>query len=102
MLARGAGVQKDEAEAADWLRRAAEHNDPVAQFNLGLMHAHGLGVSKDRNEALRWYRQAAAQGHHGARVNLGVLERGASRRSWWVWAGAALFALVILAMLVRR
>ena len=102
MLARGAGVKKDEVEAATWLRQAAERNDPIAQFNLALIHAHGLGVGKDRNEALRWYKQAAAQGHAGARMNLDVLARRSTGFQWLWWAGAAVLALLSVAIFLRR
>ena len=35
MYAEGQGVGQDYTEAAKWFRRAAEQNNPRAQFNLG-------------------------------------------------------------------
>ena len=52
----------DYAEALKWIRRAAEHGEPHAQSNLGVMYSKGLGVSKDDAEAARWTRKAADQG----------------------------------------
>jgi len=42
-----------------WYRKAAERNDPHAQYNLGVCYAHGQGVEKDEVEAVKWYRKAA-------------------------------------------
>ena len=36
---------KSDVEAARWFRRAADQGMPVAQLNLGLMHAAGNGVA---------------------------------------------------------
>ena len=56
MYDNGAGVLKDNAEAARWYRLAAEQGDADAQSNLGVMYANGEGVLKDAAEAVRWSR----------------------------------------------
>ena len=43
---------------ADGMRKAAEHGDANAQYNLGLMYDNGQGVTQDHTEAVRWYRKA--------------------------------------------
>src|ERR1035438_9886500 len=41
------GVMKDEVEAVKWWRKAAEQNNAMAQYNLGLCYCDGEGVAKD-------------------------------------------------------
>ena len=65
----GLGVQRDDAEAVRWYRRAAEQGDAFAQNNLGYMYENGLGVQRDDAEAVRWYRRAAEQGDDIAQKN---------------------------------
>ena len=62
----GHGVDKDDAQAWLWYRRAAEQGHPEAQFELGERYAYGLGVRQDDGEAADWYRKAAEQSHHKA------------------------------------
>jgi uncharacterized protein len=40
-------VQKNEAEAVNWFRKAADQGVPEAQANLGMAYAIGLGVAKN-------------------------------------------------------
>ena len=61
-LANGRGVEKNDAEAVQWIRKAAEQGNASSQFSLGLMYSTGIGVTKDLKETLRWYRLSAAQG----------------------------------------
>ena len=56
------GVLKDDAEAVQWYRKAAEQGNDSAQWRLGLMYAAGEGVLKDHAEAVRWFRLAAGKG----------------------------------------
>jgi TPR repeat protein len=65
------GAQPDHAEAAKWMRKAAEQGDPGAQTNLGFWYADGRGVQTDYAEAAKWMRMAAEQGHAAAQTNLG-------------------------------
>lgn len=39
----GKGVEKDFTQAAFWFRKAAEQEEPQAQYNLGLMYYLGAG-----------------------------------------------------------
>ena len=67
------GVLKDDAEAVQWYRKAAEQGNDSAQWRLGLMYAAGEGVLKDHAEAVRWFRLAAEQGVADAQNNLGLM-----------------------------
>jgi TPR repeat protein len=60
MYANGRGVTRNDATAADWYRKAAEHSEHSgAQINLGLMYENGRGVPQDYAAAIRLYRKAA-------------------------------------------
>jgi len=64
-------VAKDQVEAVEWYRKAAEQNNAEAQFNLGICYDNGRGVTKDLVEAYKWYRKAAQQNYAKAQSNLG-------------------------------
>lgn len=68
----GAGVEKDQAKALIWYRRAADQGYASAQNNLGTCYKNGLGIGINLPEAFRYYRFAAEQGHTGAQINLGL------------------------------
>ena len=69
---KGQGVAKDDAEAVQWFRKAAEQNDAPAQAALGVRYAKGQGVAKNKAEAVKWYRKAAEQNLADAQYILGV------------------------------
>ena len=69
----GRGVERDDAEAARWIRRAAEQGYAPAQYNLGLLHFRNRGVAGNDAQAARWYRAAAEQGYAPAQAALGYL-----------------------------
>ena len=52
----------DPAEAALWVRSAAEYGVPAAQLRLGRMLLEGSGVDRDESAALRWFTRAGDQG----------------------------------------
>ena len=54
------------------LKRLADANDPVSQYNLAVHYEEGTSVSKAPEKAFYWYRRAADQGHKQAQYNLGV------------------------------
>jgi hypothetical protein len=68
MYYNGLGVKKDHAEAAIWIRKAAEQGLSEAQFIIGHMYYYGFGVKEDHAEALTWCRKAAENGHIRARI----------------------------------
>mgnify|MGYP005995118007 CR=1 FL=1 len=72
--AQGIGVAQDVIQASRWFREAANSNSPVAQFNLGALHAAGAlnGGTPDHTAALPWFEKAAASGHPDAQYNLGL------------------------------
>jgi len=67
---KGRGVAKDEAQAVQWYRKAAEQGDASAQTDLGVMYRDGRGVTADQALALHWFRKAAEQGNTRAKTAL--------------------------------
>lgn len=65
--------EKDEREAVEWFKKAAEQGLADAQYNLGYMYYNGCGVEKDVDEAVQWLNKAAAQGHSGAKGALKMI-----------------------------
>jgi TPR repeat protein len=59
-------------EAFIWLKAAAKHNRPDAEYRLGLMYDHGLGVRQDHKKAVRWYRKAVEHGYLAAQAMMGL------------------------------
>jgi len=45
------GVTRDYEQALRWLAEAAEHNQPLALYNLGFLYNQGFGVEKDADKA---------------------------------------------------
>jgi TPR repeat protein len=68
----GDGVAPNQSQAAQWVRRAAEQHDPLAQYWLGSLYEQGDGMAADSAEAVRWYEAAAGQGNRKAMHALGV------------------------------
>jgi TPR repeat protein len=77
-------LQKNNREAVNWLRKAADQGYAKAQTGLGVMYARGLGVPQDRVQAAKWFRKAADQGLAVAQNQLGVLyaEGKGIERNW--------------------
>ena len=68
----GDGAPRDPAEAARWLRLAAERGHAAAQTELGLLYADG--VERDADEAAHWLKRAASGGDEVAARVLARLE----------------------------
>lgn len=69
----GDGVNKDDAEALKWLRKAADQDNALAERYLAEMYFKGRGVPADNMEAAKWLRLAADQGDPDSEHNLAVL-----------------------------
>ena len=62
----GRGVTKSYTKAVEWLTKAANQGDAIAQYYLGQCYQYGRGVRKNNQEAYEWYCISAAQGYHPA------------------------------------
>ena len=67
--ANGFGVEKNEAEAVKWYRKAAEQGSVNAANKLGDCYAYGWGVQTNFVEAFKWYSLAAQYYGEKARQN---------------------------------
>ena len=74
MLALGkGGITKNEGEAVEWYRRAAEGKPSDAENNMGLAYWTGNGVgAKDPNKAVAFWTRSAQNGNVQAQCSLGV------------------------------
>ncbi len=70
----GAGVPKDEAQAALWFKRSADRGHPVSQFWFGEMTAKGRGgLTADWKAALPYFEKAARSGMANAFVEIALM-----------------------------
>ena len=65
--------ERDFEKAAAWLKRAAQQNEPEAQYFYARLLLDGKGVAQDRAEAMVWLGRASAQGHAPAQRFLHLL-----------------------------
>ena len=70
----GDGVEKSNAEALKWYRKAAEQGHAEAQCKAGLFYETGKGTTQDYAEAVKWYRLAVRQGKSEASKRLPFAE----------------------------
>lgn len=57
----GCGVGRNDEQAVNWFRKAAEQGYADGQGMLGEMYSYGRGVEKNNEQAVYWYRKAAEQ-----------------------------------------
>ena len=69
----GQYVAKDTVKALELFTIAAENEDIISQFNLGIFYKNGVLAKTDRIKAIQWLTKAADKGHLGAQNELGTL-----------------------------
>ncbi|KAF3390785.1 hypothetical protein DPV78_011107 [Talaromyces pinophilus] len=67
-------LERDEAEAYEWARRAAEQGLAKAQYTVGFFTESGIGCRRDPLEANVWYVKAADQGEDRAKHRLAAIQ----------------------------
>jgi len=73
----GQGVDRNTIEAFKWYLKAAWHDCPTAQNNLGLLLLNGEGCKKNETSARYWFEKATEHGLAEAQYNYAmVLEEG--------------------------
>jgi len=73
----GRGVDQCTTKAFEWYLKAAHHDCPTAQNNLGLALLNGDGCRKNETSARSWFQKAAEHGLAEAHYNYAmVLEEG--------------------------
>jgi TPR repeat protein len=66
----GSTVPKDDAQAVQWFKRAAELGYVRAQSTLGAYYWAGRGVPQDYSKAYFWSQLALAQGDENSKSRL--------------------------------
>ena len=67
LLYNGYGCDPSPTEAFEWWLKAAEQNDPDAEYNVaGAYYLGEMGVPKDLKKAKYWYERAASHGKEQA------------------------------------
>ena len=75
MYAGGQGIVQNSALANEWLLKAANNGNAMAQFNIGQNYLYGNnGLPKNRTQALNWLRKASNNGHAQAKLMLAGLQ----------------------------
>ncbi|KAJ4345500.1 Chitin synthase 4 [Didymosphaeria variabile] len=74
-------LEKDENEAYEWAKRAAEHGLPKAEYACGYFTEMGIGCRRDPLEANVWYVKAADHGDERAKQRLAIIQAAASGQS---------------------
>jgi hypothetical protein len=94
--AKGTGVVRDYAKAAEYLRKAADQGYAPAEVALGSLYGRGRGVPRNLVQAVQWYRKAGDQGDALAQYGMGgfyaegrgVTNDMAQAIQWWQKAAA--------------
>lgn len=71
-------LEKDENEAYEWAKKAAEHGLPKAEYACGYFTEMGIGCRRDPLEANVWYVKAADHGDERAKQRLAIIRAAAS------------------------
>ena len=73
LYARGYGIARDDAKAAEWYRLAAERGDREAMFALAMFHLGSRIANASSQEGTRLLAAAAKLGHAAAAYDLALL-----------------------------
>ncbi|KAF1959217.1 HCP-like protein [Byssothecium circinans] len=71
-------LEKDENEAYEWAKKAAEHGLSKAEYACGYFTEMGIGCRRDPLEANVWYVKAADHGDERAKQRLAIIQAAAS------------------------
>ncbi len=86
----GDGVEVDAKKAYELFLKAANLNDPFAQYMTGFNLFHGNGVEENIPEAAQWYMKAAERGEEHAQYEIGMIfEMGGDIESAKKWYAKA-------------
>jgi len=76
---RGIGLAVDDVQASEWLSKAADQMDPLAQFQLGEGFESGWVGKQDNSESYKWYLLSASQGYTKATKKVAAIENKLSK-----------------------
>lgn len=75
-------LEKDENEAYEWAKKAAEHGLPKAEYACGYFTEMGIGCRRDPLEANVWYVKAADHGDERAKQRIAIIQAAASGQTY--------------------
>ncbi|HRK97003.1 MAG TPA: tetratricopeptide repeat protein [Alphaproteobacteria bacterium] len=67
-------VEKDDGQAFEWFKQAANQELAKAQHALGLCYFYGIGVEQNKEIAFEWCEKASRQNFAMASYNCGVMQ----------------------------
>ncbi len=67
------GVKKDVSKGFEWIKQAAENNDPDGLYYLGICYEKGVGVTADTDMAYKYYMDAGNAGQVDAQAYVGYI-----------------------------
>ena len=68
LLHLGQGVEKNDVEAFEWAKKAADSGSIDAIASLGGLYINGIGVEKDYSKALKYLTEACKYNHSLAQI----------------------------------
>ncbi|KAL6250374.1 Chitin synthase 4 [Rhinocladiella similis] len=71
-------LEKDEAEAYEWAKKAADQGLPKAEYTVGYFTETGIGCRRDPLEANVWYVRAAEHGEERAKHRIAAIKAAGS------------------------
>merc|ERR1712130_953152 len=71
-------LEKDENEAYEWAKKAADCGFAKAEYAVGYFTEMGIGCRRDPLEANVWYVRAADKGDERAKQRLAIIRAAAS------------------------
>eukprot|EP01138_Halocafeteria_seosinensis_P009313 gb/GECG01009517.1/.p1 GENE.gb/GECG01009517.1/~~gb/GECG01009517.1/.p1 ORF type:complete len:483 (+),score=73.58 gb/GECG01009517.1/:1-1449(+) len=71
-LTMGIGCERNDTEALNWLRDAAQQQDPMAMYYMAARYSQGAGVERDDEKAFELFKRAASKGIVNAAHNVGA------------------------------
>lgn len=75
LLSEGRGIVKNEKEAGQWFKKAAQQGNVEAEYQYGNALFKGIGLLQNYREAIYWIEKAARAGHLKAQYDLGNIYR---------------------------
>jgi thiol-disulfide isomerase/thioredoxin len=64
---------KNFTNAFNWIQKAAEQGNAMAQANLGYMYVRGIGTQEDDQQGFNWFLKSANQGNVDACNSLAIM-----------------------------
>lgn len=88
---RGFHAEKNDEQAYQWYKMAADKGSAAAEFLVGLDFLDGVGVEKDKQKAFKYIKSAADKGVVGAQHILAMMYQSGELGFWRKYQKAAFY-----------